>query len=60
MLTAALTPTTTQAAMAISTEERGFFVALGERITLLRKAHGITQVQLAEVLESMISSSTHA
>ena len=46
--------------MAISTEERGFFVALGERITLLRKAHGITQVQLAEVLESMISSSTHA
>lgn len=36
--------------MAISTEERDFFVALGERITLLRKAHGITQVQLAEVL----------
>ena len=36
--------------MGISTEERDFFVALGERITLLRKAHGITQVQLAEVL----------
>ena len=36
--------------MAISTEERDFFVALGERITLLRKAHGITQAQLAEVL----------
>jgi transcriptional regulator with XRE-family HTH domain len=50
MLTTALTPTPTQAAMAISTEERDFFVALGERITLLRKAHGITQVQLAEVL----------
>ena len=50
MLNAALTPTITQAAMAISSEERDFFVALGERITLLRKAHGITQVQLAEVL----------
>lgn len=36
--------------MAISSEEREFFVALGERICLLRKAHGITQVQLAEVL----------
>lgn len=36
--------------MAISSEERDFFIALGERITLLRKAHGITQVQLAEVL----------
>ena len=50
MLTAALTPNTTHAAMAISSEERDFFIALGERITLLRKAHGITQVQLAEVL----------
>lgn len=36
--------------MAISTEERDFFIALGERIALLRKAHGITQAQLAEVL----------
>jgi transcriptional regulator with XRE-family HTH domain len=36
--------------MAIGTEERDFFVALGERIALLRKAHGITQAQLAEVL----------
>ncbi len=36
--------------MAISSEERDFFIALGERITLLRQAHGITQVQLAEVL----------
>ncbi len=38
------------AAMAISTEEREFFVVLGERITHLRKARGITQVQLAETL----------
>jgi transcriptional regulator with XRE-family HTH domain len=38
------------AAMAISSEEREFFVALGERITHLRKARGITQVQLAETL----------
>ena len=36
--------------MAIGTEEREFFVALGERITLLRKAQGTTQAQLAEVL----------
>ena len=38
------------AAMTISTEEREFFVALGERITNLRKARGITQVELAEIL----------
>jgi transcriptional regulator with XRE-family HTH domain len=37
-------------AMAISSEEREFFVALGERITQMRKARGITQVQLAEIL----------
>lgn len=36
--------------MAISTEERAFFVAMGERIAALRKAHNITQVQLAEAL----------
>jgi transcriptional regulator with XRE-family HTH domain len=36
--------------MAIGTEEREFFVAMGARITLLRKAQGITQAQLAEVL----------
>lgn len=36
------------AAMTISTEERDFFVALGERIASLRKVHNITQVQLAE------------
>lgn len=38
------------AAMTISTEERDFFVALGERIASLRKVHDITQAQLAEVL----------
>jgi transcriptional regulator with XRE-family HTH domain len=36
--------------MAISSEERDFFIALGERIALMRKAHGITQQQLAEVI----------
>ena len=30
------------AALAISAEERDFFVALGERIAALRKAHNIT------------------
>jgi len=38
------------AAMAISTEERAFFVAMGERIAAFRKTHNITQVQLAEAL----------
>lgn len=38
------------AAMAISNEEKEFFIALGERITRLRKARGITQVQLADML----------
>lgn len=38
------------AAMTISTEDREFFAALGERIASLRKAHNITQVQLAEAL----------
>ena len=38
------------AAMTISTEERDFFVTLGERIASLRKIHNITQVQLAETL----------
>ena len=50
MLMAASTQTTTHAAMAISTEERAFFIALGGRIAALRKTNGITQVQLAEVL----------
>ncbi|MBP2168739.1 transcriptional regulator with XRE-family HTH domain [Erwinia toletana] len=36
--------------MAISDEERDFFIALGERFTRLRKAHGITQAELAERL----------
>ena len=38
------------AAMTISSEERTFFVGLGERIAALRRANNITQVQLAEAL----------
>lgn len=38
------------ATMAITTEDRAFFVAMGERIAQLRKAHNVTQVQLAEAL----------
>ena len=38
------------ATMAISTEDREFFVTLGERIAALRRAHEVSQVQLAEVL----------
>ena len=37
-------------AMAISSDERQFFVAMGERIAHLRKARNLTQAQLAEVL----------
>jgi transcriptional regulator with XRE-family HTH domain len=37
-------------AVAISKEERSFFVAFGERLAALRKERGITQVQLAETL----------
>jgi transcriptional regulator with XRE-family HTH domain len=40
----------TTAAMSISDAERAFFIVLGERITQLRKARGITQVQLAQIL----------
>ena len=36
--------------MAISSDERQFFVTLGERIAQLRKARNLTQTQLAEVL----------
>jgi transcriptional regulator with XRE-family HTH domain len=39
------------APVAISKEERAFFIAFGERLTALRKAQGLTQVQLAELLE---------
>jgi transcriptional regulator with XRE-family HTH domain len=38
------------ASMTISSEERAFFVSLGERIASLRRANNITQVQLAEAL----------
>jgi transcriptional regulator with XRE-family HTH domain len=36
--------------MAISDDERAFFIALGGRIAAQRKAQGITQVELAETL----------
>lgn len=36
--------------MAITQEERTFFVAFGERLANLRKAQGLTQVQLADML----------
>jgi len=37
-------------AMTISSEERAFFVALGERIASLREARNLTQTHLAEAL----------
>ena len=46
-------PTTTLRSprhMAISNDERAFFVELGSRIAAQRKDQGITQVQLAEIL----------
>jgi transcriptional regulator with XRE-family HTH domain len=46
-------PTTATATpVAISKEERAFFVDLGARIAGLRKDQGITQVQLAELLDT--------
>ncbi len=36
--------------MAISLEERAFFVELGARIAELRRSQGITQIQMAETL----------
>lgn len=42
--------TSTPAAVAISTDERAFFIAFGERLAALRKERGITQIQLAETL----------
>ncbi|MFG6443319.1 helix-turn-helix transcriptional regulator [Roseateles sp. LKC17W] len=38
------------AAMAISSDERLFFVAMGERIAQMRKARGLTQTDLAQAL----------
>jgi transcriptional regulator with XRE-family HTH domain len=37
--------------MAISTDEREFFINLGTRIAAQRKSHGVTQTQLAEALD---------
>lgn len=36
--------------MTINKEERAFFAGFGERVALLRKERGITQVQLAQAL----------
>lgn len=36
--------------MAVSATERAFYVELGQRIAALRKAQGLTQVQLAEAM----------
>jgi transcriptional regulator with XRE-family HTH domain len=36
--------------MAVSTEERDFFIELGACIASMRRVHNITQVQLAETL----------
>ena len=38
-------------AMTISTEERDFFVALGERIASLRKVHSILTTDKRQVLQ---------
>lgn len=38
------------AVMALSEDEKAFFVQLGARVAELRKAEGITQVQMAEIL----------
>lgn len=38
------------ATVAISNDERAFFIELGARIARLRKEEGVTQVQLAELL----------
>ena len=40
-----------ESAMTISSDERNFFVTLGARITQLRKAPSVTQVQFAGALE---------
>jgi DNA-binding XRE family transcriptional regulator len=45
-----LIPPATWTLTTISTEDREFFIELGERIAALRKAHNVTQVQLAEAL----------
>jgi transcriptional regulator with XRE-family HTH domain len=37
--------------VAISNEERAFFIAFGERMAALRKDQGMTQIQLAELLD---------
>lgn len=36
--------------MAVSDEDRAFYVELGQRIAVLRRGQGLTQVQLAEAM----------
>ena len=43
-------PPPTSPAMAVSDDERAFYVQLGQRIAGLRRDRGLTQVQLAEAL----------
>lgn len=43
-------PPPTAPAMAVSDDERAFYVQLGQRIAGLRRDRGLTQVQLAEAL----------
>lgn len=45
--------------MAISQDERAFFIELGTRIAQLRKRNNITQIQLAEIL-GVAQSTIHA
>lgn len=42
---------TSSGPVTISNEERAFFIAFGERLVTLRKAQGLTQVQLAALLD---------
>src|SRR5438034_9218568 len=49
-MTAILLHPPSSAAMTISSDERAFFVAMGERIASLRKTRNLTQTQLAEAL----------
>lgn len=45
--------------MAVSATERAFYVELGQRIATLRKAQGLTQVQLAEALDVAQQTMAH-
>lgn len=49
-MAATLSHCPTSAAMTISSNERQFFVTMGERIASIRKARNLTQTHLAEAL----------